>query len=375
MFFKKLKSLFKRKPKPVEAKEGIVINHPNSISFWTAGIKFESRLDNLLTCRIKDQVLLIREPDNPIDKNAIHVTTMNGSSLGYVGKNRATLLAPMFDTNKIDGVGYIVELKSDLKNELYGVKVCLPVSEEALSIVKSDKLKEIEFVFERSPRDNLYILLNCEENVLDEVKNILEGGGVIVDRAGISYAVSGAGKMYNWYIRINNGSDRVLIERLLRDNFPLLKEKYDNQFNEEYLELQDEELHNLQVQRDVFETKINELEKSLENLLKREALYNEQFEKMTKIFLSDVIFVRDSIDVLKKEIEDYTTALNKIHALYSDPLMRGKKIHTLEKWFEIHFNTGAKDDGRIYFKREGSKLNVLVSLKSSQKKDIEYLRS
>lgn len=180
--------------------------------------------------------------------------------------------------------------------------------------------------------------------------------------------------MYNWCIRIDNGSDKVLIERLLRDNFPLLKEKYDTQFNEEYLELQDEELHNLQVQRDVFENKINELEKSLENLLKREALYNEQFEKMTKIFLSDVIFVRDSADVLKKEIEDYTTALNKIHALYSDPLMRGKKIHTLEKWFEIHFNTGAKDNGRIYFKREGSKLSVLVSLKSSQKKDVDYLR-
>lgn len=374
MFFKKLKSLFKRKPKPVEAEDEVVINHPGSISFWTAGIKFESRLDNLLTCRVKDQVLLIRGPENPIDKNAIHVTTMNGASLGYVGKNRATLLAPMFDTNKIDGVGYIVELKADLKNELYGVKVCLPVSEEALSIVKREKLEEIEFVFEMSPSDNLYILLNCEENVLDEVKNILEGGGVIVDRTGISYALSGSGKLYDWYIRIDNGSDKVLIERLLRDNFPLLKEKYDIQFNEEYLELQDAELHNLEIQKNVFESKINELEKSLQNLLKREALYNEQFEKMTKIFLSDVIFVRDSIDVLKKEIEDYTTALNKISELYSDPLMRGKKIHTLEKWFEIHFNTGAKDDGRIYFKREGSKLNVLVSVKSSQKKDIEYLR-
>src|SRR5690554_2355654 len=136
MFFKKLKSLFKKDiPKLSEAKEDIAINHPASISFWTAGIKFESRLDNLLTSKIKDQVLLIREPENPIDKNAIHVKTKSGSSLGYVGKNRATLLAPMFDTYKIEGVGHIVELKSDLKNELYGVKVCLPVSEEVLSIV------------------------------------------------------------------------------------------------------------------------------------------------------------------------------------------------------------------------------------------------
>lgn len=159
IFLSKLKSLFKKeKPASSKAKE-VDANHSSSISFWTAGIKFESRLDNLLTCRVKDQVLLKREPDNPIDKNAIHVKTMDGASLGYVGKNRATLLAPMFDTSKIEGVGYIVELKSDLMNELYGVKVCLPVSEEALSLVKREKLEEIEFVFKMSPSDNLYILV------------------------------------------------------------------------------------------------------------------------------------------------------------------------------------------------------------------------
>jgi hypothetical protein len=41
---------------------------------------------------------------------------------------------------------------------------------------------------------------------------------------------------------------------------------------------------------------------------------------------------------------------------------------------ETHFNTGQKDDGRLYFKRvDGTTWMELVSFKDSQERDIEYL--
>lgn len=374
MFLKKLKSLFHKKKSDSLEVTDVGINHSASISFWTAGIKFDSRLENLLECRVKEPVYLIREPDNEIDTNAIHVMTKNNKSLGFVGKNRAAFLAQMLDSKEIENVGYIVTIQSDLKNELYGIKISLPVREEIISKVKRDKSKEIDSVFELSSNGNLYLLLNCSENILEDVKSILEKAGIEIGRTGISFALSTSGKNYKWYIRIDNDSDQLKIEQLLRQNFPYLQEKYDNQFNQEYVELQEEELQNLESQRIAYEERIKEFEKSLENFGKREDVYNHQFEKMTAIFLPEVIFIRDSMDVLKNEISDYTTALKKIQELYLDPLLRGKKIHSLTKWFEIHFNTGQRDDGRIYFKREGLQLHVLVSFKASQKKDIEFLR-
>lgn len=373
MFFKKLKSIVKRKRSKFSENSKVDVKHPSSINFWTAGIKFDSRLDNLLTCKVKDVVYLIREPENEMDKNAIHVMTSKKKSLGYVGKNRAILLSQMLDTKIIDNVGYIVTLQSDLKNELYGVKISLPVPEEIFYKFKRDKLKEIDFAFEKSSNQNLYLLLDCEKNVLNEVKTLLKETEISIDRTGISYAPSSSGKLYKWYIRIDNDSDKTGIEKLLRDNFPVLKEKYDDGFNEEYLELQEEELTNLEVQRDAFQEEIDTLKKSLQGYIKRDSIYDSQFEKMIKIFLPDVKFERDSIDVLKKEVQDYTGALTEISKIHSDLSYKGTPVKTLNKWYDTHFSTGQKNDGRIYFKRKGSRLEVLVSFKSSQKKDISYL--
>ena len=47
---------------------------------------------------------------------------------------------------------------------------------------------------------------------------------------------------------------------------------------------------------------------------------------------------------------------------------------TLDKWWEVHFNTGQRDDGRLYFYRNSNKLTVLVSFKKDQKRDILNLQ-
>ena len=76
--------------------------------------------------------------------------------------------------------------------------------------------------------------------------------------------------------------------------------------------------------------------------------------------------------MLQEELKDYTIALSKIREIQDTVNYKAKKIQTLDKWFEIHYNTGQKDDGRIYFKKGNQQMQVLVSFKSEQKKDIAY---
>lgn len=374
MLLKKLQSLFFKKKEVSDKIQKDVIIASQTISLWTAGIKFDSRLEHLLSCRIKDKVLLVREPENVNDSNAIHVKTIDDKSLGFVGRNRAVFLAQKLDDGEVEAVGYVIELKSDLKNELYGVKISIPVTDTVFQEFKKDRIKEIDFVFDYSPSENLYILFSCETNVLDEVAELLRNNDVNVHRTGISYAASSAGKLYNWYIRIDNDSDQNKITKLLRQHYPILEEKLDKEDNLEYIELQDEELGQLKQQNQELINKVDTLEVTVDRYVKKDALFHAQFEKMIGVFLSDVEFIRDSMDVLKRELKDYTIALSKIYELYSDPMIRGKKVQSRDKWFEIHYSTGHSNDGRIYFKREGNKMQVLVSFKDSQKQDIQYLK-
>lgn len=345
-----------------------------AITFWTAGIKYESRLDTLLQCKIKDQVILVREPDNRVDKNAIHIKTSNNKSLGYVGTSRAAILSALLDDHKIDDKGYIVALESNLENNLYGVKIALPLSKEIIRKFRNNNPKEIDYFFEISQNNKLYVLLNCDEDTLEEIKTKLKKNGVVIHREGISYRPSSSGKQFKWYLRLENNSDQSLIEKILRDNYPSLEAKYNIEFTEEYVELQEEKLNKIEFERNNLIDKVETLEKSLAGYQKRNKIFDSLFNSMMQIFLPNVTFIRDSIDILQNEVENYSVALSKIMEINTDKLYKAKKIKTLDKWFEIHFNTGQKDDGRIYFKRLGENLQILVSYKKSQKEDIEYLR-
>lgn len=389
MFIKKLKSLFGKDNREISDNGLLDSKNWVSVDFWTAGIGYDSRLDNLLNRKIKEKIFLVREPGNPTDKNAIHVKTADEKSLGYVGKNRSVNLAPLIDNNEVGIEGYITSIQADLGNTTYGVKVSLPVSEQAGKILKRTTLRAIDYVLELSSSQNLYMLLNCNKNTFDEVKELLEANEVSVLRAGVSFTPSTTtGKQYRWYIQLANDCDTKFIGKTLRENFPVLKEKYDNRFKTDYLKLQEEELHVLGAQKSEFsETineqaesineqaeRINELEKELQSYAKQEQKLSSQFEDILKVFLIDVIFVRNSTNVLIAEVEDYTVALKEILKINSDPLFKGTKIHTLNKWYEIHFSTGQRDNGRIYFKKEKGEMSVLVSFKTLQKKDINFLK-
>ena len=142
---------------------------------------------------------------------------------------------------------------------------------------------------------------------------------------------------------------------------------------EEYLDLQDDEIDELKKQIQLLSSNTKKLLSSNERFSRQVKNQRENFSKRFDSIMSDVNFLRDSDEILINEVEDYSDPIQKIISIKTDHNFKGKKIKTLDKWWEIHFNTGQKDDGRIYFKRQDNILSVLVSFKKNQSQDIRIL--
>jgi len=91
---------------------------------------------------------LVREPDNPYDKNAIKICNKKGKQLGYIGRELAETLAPCLDNNSIVWAE-VTEITSG--EELYGrnIKVIafqlrtnIEVLPEKEGIIKKRKKRE-----------------------------------------------------------------------------------------------------------------------------------------------------------------------------------------------------------------------------------------
>jgi hypothetical protein len=374
--------------------EPICLEGVKTISLWTAGILYESRINNVLSCKVHDEVLLIREPNNGSDLNAIHVRTLKGESLGYIGRSRAAKIAPLIDENKIDPKAYITELKCDLSKEIYGVKISFCINPVHIYLF-SQKEEAIDVFFDKSDSGNLYLLLKCEQSILKSVKELFKENNLDIYRSGISYRIAKNGRYYDWYFFLSENEDQELIQKLLEDRFPILKEKSDNEFKELYYSSLEEDIVNLKktkqklVEEDLplKEKKLNTLEnynsllleentKLKCNLEKSNKLLDQgdnQLEKTISVLFPEVVFLNPSFDVLQREVLDFSKALCKIRSIVFDANFKGKPIRTLDNWFDIHFSTGERNDGRIYFKKSNGKITILVSFKGEQSKDIKRL--
>lgn len=362
-----LNVFLRKKVTPVTLEEGF-----KTVSLWTAGIKFESRLNNVLNCKVHEPVHLVREPKNKIDSNAIHVKRLNGQSLGYVGKFKAEILASLLDEAKMDSRAFIIDVKCDLLKDIYGVKIAFNIKSEYADLFDHD-YEVIDVLFDKSPKGNLYLLLSCEESVLDSVKDLFKKNSISIYRSGVSYRAAKNGKNYDWYFFLDQDTNEVLIQQLLEARFPILKEKSTLEFNEEYLMMQEEELDELKKSSSdlIFEntTLKNNLEKS-NRLLSQ---LDNQFEKFINAIFPEVEFLEPSLDVLQTGILDFSKALNEIKKIVSDTDYKGKPIKTVDGWFDTHFSTGVRNDGRIYFKKNNRTITMLVSLKGEQTSDIKRL--
>jgi hypothetical protein len=61
------------------------------------GVTFENRQAVVALLTEREQVYLIREPDNPFDLNAVKVVRWDRQQFGYLNRELAKILAPRMD--------------------------------------------------------------------------------------------------------------------------------------------------------------------------------------------------------------------------------------------------------------------------------------
>ena len=67
-----------------------------NVKLKVVGVTFEGRQEIIKQLNKDDVITIRREPTNKFDKNAIMVVSEKGQ-VGYIGKDYATILAPMMD--------------------------------------------------------------------------------------------------------------------------------------------------------------------------------------------------------------------------------------------------------------------------------------
>ncbi|GEM_PF-6398672 len=91
--------------------------------------------------------------------------------------------------------------------------------------------------------------------------------------------------------------------------------------------------------------------------------------------LPSVNLIRGCEDILFFEFSNPTKAIGLISQLVLKPAaVKAEAVEGAHGWLELRFNTGNGGNGRLYFRRDGDKLDVLVSTKQEQEADIKYLR-
>lgn len=84
---------------------------------------------------------------------------------------------------------------------------------------------------------------------------------------------------------------------------------------------------------------------------------------------------RDSLEVITHELKDFQKILKILHVISCSPdQLKGLGVKSAKGWFEKHFSTGVKNDGRIYYKKVGERWAILISNKKNQTNDIQWLK-
>ncbi len=101
-------------------------------------------------------------------------------------------------------------------------------------------------------------------------------------------------------------------------------------------------------------------------------------QALIQCLLPQVSWCRACLDVLTLEFQNMLPTLRLLFRLHHEPpeaIRSSKRVRSASEWWEEHVSTGQGDDGRLYYRREGSKLHVLLSYKRYQDADIAWLRS
>ncbi len=377
-----------------ECQDGVVppgTNGLRPVVLPVAGVMYGKRSQTILKCTLKERVFLQREPDNRYDKNAIAVLNKHRQKIGYVRRAIAGQMASLLDAGVDRYQAIITGLACDVDGSVIGVKIGLYVPEHLASRIGVCN-HNLEFCYDKGATGAVYLLLNCDEVILHEIIHRLPENGLDVLRFGISYHESLNGRYFQWYIVLEDGVSEEQVKHFFLDCFGVNPDATEEtvKFND-WVENFDAENKSLKDENERLRKWAEELHCRLIQAQGRVAEMNphagmegeqgfrsrkdNQFMDVVEIFLPAFEFLRDSADVISRELRDCRPVLHILHSISQEPgRIRATGLKGTNGWKELHFNTGQKDNGRLYYKQNIEKWLTLVSFKNAQERDVRYLQ-
>lgn len=376
-------------------KEGVPHERPEGyepVSLAVAGVMHDDRWHTVLRCSLGEKVWLRREPNNAHDTNAIAVVDRRGQHLGYLGRPVAAELAPYMDAGQNPIGAIVTELASDIAGSAAGVKIGLYLPKDVVTKIRLGA-PQLEYFSETGSAGTQYLFLDCDEATFEVVKQQLAEAGYPSVRSGMSHRPAGDGRQYRWYVVLEQSVAEGNIEAFFRSRFDAHpKREQREQVLDEWIENFGVENERLKEENSRLKGEIEALKAQIRSLQKQGSesdgnrdparrqirrQWAQEIQSVIEGLLPEVEFLRDSIDVITRELHSYRPVLLTLRRIVTESNeVRAERLEAAREYKELRFSTGQNDDGRIYFKQDGKRKRwvVLVSLKASQKRDIEYLK-
>jgi hypothetical protein len=336
-----------------------------------AGLVFHEGGKAALDLKILEQVALRREPHNPYDSNAVVVATARGRPVGHLPKDLARQVGPALDAGLVEPIGVVTELRSNTAGTAIGVRIAFNIQKE----VASGSSTGVEFSCERGEAGTTYLLVNCDGATLDRIQDDLAARGLSCERSGQTFRPSADGHAYQWYVRMGEGVTPEAVIDYFAEVLRTSPWAPASRAVDEYVEGFDKELADKDARIAALEQFLfAEREQTRQAEHSRREAETSAMQRLVSSVLPNVTLLRGCWDVLATEIQEPGYVLRDlVQIAHSQAGVAAATVRGATGWKELHFNTGQRDNGRLYFRRSNGEIEVLVSFKGDQERDIQYL--
>jgi FtsZ-binding cell division protein ZapB len=323
---------------------------------------------------LNSKLTVRRDLENPADPKAVCVTNANGDILGFIPQKYAHPIAEKMDAEEWVPECVIVRLERSPDGKILALRLALSIP-DVLCTDNSTPL--LEFTCAPGSTGAMYIMLNCEASLLNVLLEKLKQNGVECAKFGTAARREIGGHNYDWYVRLPDSATEAQAVNFFETHYAVKPwGTVDTEDVTQYAEVFDKELKSKDDQLAEQKQALEDAQTKLRESRREGKTKNEQGrQEAIQAMLPNVSLVRDSWDVLLRELADPKGVLTILQrSIFIPKEVDAKRVQSATEWKEYHFNTGQKNDGRLYFRCSGTRTDVLIGFKSDQEKDIEWLK-
>lgn len=403
-----------------------------------AGLTHENRSVHLSTLMLGDQVSLQREPNNVHDPNAIRVVLSTGETIGYIPRGLALQIATLLDKTDKPIPAYIVALEGGQYSVRQGLRIYFELPDVVADFISFGEMDYFFdehglFGYLMLNCDDAQYMRIIQRLEARGFECLHHGPSIRVASDGRKYRwfirifdpreENGPrqGKptekaideffFTEFHIQSEHAHVRELArnlesarrnlevtqhrldkaekehESILRD---LQKAKSDASDYETLVEDLQEQVQELEKHKVILESTVeslknkrddeknaverlqNELDKlAPSNTISSTRTFREDLKNILCNLFPDVQFLRYSLDEIA-DMTNYNSVMRMLGELARRPQdFKGERVESTKDWKERRFS----DDGRLYYRIRCGIIQVLISNKRNQHRDITYLKT